>query len=255
MSNEVIPPVLPSGENLRLECVTTCVGFDDLLDVTLGMNMAQVDTMIVVTSYEDRKTRLVAQKHGAIAVPTDLYKKNGRQFNKGAAINAGFSYFQYYGWRMHIDSDIVLPDSFRRMLFNHTHLESRILYGSDRMDVVGAKNIGNLRRLWAQHPQHRLRFLTDPTHDRHESIGSFGGRVVGQLEGYTPIGFFQLWHHSTQKTYPYSLGSAAHDDVMFARLWPEAHRRLLPSTVCYHLCPAASKWGENWEGRKSPRLR
>jgi hypothetical protein len=108
-------------DSIRLEAVTTCVGFDDFLDVSLSHNMSQVDTMIVVTSHEDKKTQQVAQKHGAICVQTDLFKKNGRSFNKGAAINAGFGHFQYFGWRLVMDSDIVLPNNFRRILFNQTH--------------------------------------------------------------------------------------------------------------------------------------
>jgi len=254
MSQETSAIKPKAGEDLRLEAVVTSVGFDDVLDVALGYNMAHVDTMIVITSHDDYKTQQVATKHGALVVPTDLWGKNGRKFNKGAAINAGFNYFQYNGWRLHLDSDIVLPCSFRRVLFNHTHLDPTCLYGADRFDVVGKKNITQLRELWSQHPQHRLKFLMDPTHDRHPAIGAFGGRLAGSLEGYTPLGFFQLWHHSRQKQYPYSRGNAAHDDTMFSKLWPEANRRLLPTVCVYHLCPEPPQWGQNWEGRKQKRL-
>lgn len=243
-----------SGESLRLELVTCSVGFDDLLDITLGFNMPHVDSMIVVTSHEDRKTQQVANKHGAICVPTDLFQKNGRNFNKGAAINAGFNYFQYRGWRMHLDADIALPCNFRRILFNHSHLETQCLYGMDRFDVVGKENINQLRSLWQENPQHRLRFLMDPTHDRHPAIGAFGGRLVGALGGYTPLGFAQLFHCTQQKQYPYSLGNAAHDDTMWSSLWKECNRRLLPSVCVYHLCPEPPQWGHNWEGRKQIRL-
>src|ERR1700726_1301465 len=117
-------------EALRLEAVPICVGFDDFLDVTLSLNHCHLDTMIVVTSHDDRKTQLVARKHGAICVQTDLFKKNGRSFNKGAAVNAGFDHFQYHGWRLHLDADIVLPDNFRRLLFNHSHLDRDAIYGA-----------------------------------------------------------------------------------------------------------------------------
>jgi hypothetical protein len=242
-------------ESLRLEAVVTSVGFDDMLDETLGHNMAHVDTMIVVTSHEDWRTQQVASKHGAIVVPTDLFKKNGRNFNKGAAINAGFNFFQYHGWRMHLDADIALPKNFRRTLFNHTHLERDCLYGVDRVDVVGRENIEALHTLQREHPQHRLKFLVDPTHDR-KLVGPIGGRLVGQLEGYTPLGFTQIFHCSRQKPYPYSLGDAAHDDTVFARLWPEAKRRLMPTVFVYHLLCSQSQWGENWDGhRRSERLK
>src|ERR1700692_824170 len=109
-------------ESLRLEALTASVGFDDLPDLTLPLNHPHLDTLIVVTTHDDRRTQQVAQKHGAICVQTDLFTKNGRHFNKGAAINAGLGRFQYHGWRLHLDSDIILPDKFPCVLFKHTAL-------------------------------------------------------------------------------------------------------------------------------------
>lgn len=235
------------AESLRLEAVTACVGFDDLLDVTLGLNHPHLDTMIVVTSHEDRRTQQVAEKHGAICVQTDLFQKNGRHFNKGAALNAGMARWQYHGWRLHIDSDIVLPDNFRRLIFNHTYLEDDCIYGADRVDVIGLKE---LRAIRAQGPQHTGSAFVAPGGTRPLSP-----RYVDPLRGYVPIGFFQLWHASAQKPYPWSLGSAAHDDVMFAEQWAACHRRHLPTVICYHLCAQEPVLGENWDGiRKQPPI-
>ena len=242
------PYAMPDGpESLRLEAVTVCVGFDDLLDATLTLNHPHLDTMIVVTSHDDRRTQAVAHKHGATCVQTDLFKKNGRAFNKGAAINAGLSRFQYHGWRLHLDADIALPDNFRRVLFNHTHLDAACIYGADRCDVIGHDE---LRATRARDPQHACGAFVSPQHHRPLSP-----RYVDALRGYVPIGFFQLWHAHAQKPYPYSLGTAAHDDVMFAEQWATEHRRHLPTVICHHLCARAPTLGENWEGhRRQPRL-
>lgn len=235
---------------LRLEAVITCVGFDDFLDVALAHNHGHFDTLIIVTSHGDRKTHQVARKHGAVLVETDLFRKNGRNFNKGAAINAGFDRFQYHGWRMHLDGDILLPDNFRRMLFNHTHLDEACLYGSDRVDVVAREGLDRLRKAAWDRPQAVWRCLVQP-----HSENPLGARYVDTLHGYSPLGFFQLWHARSQKPYPWSLGTAAHDDIMFATQWAAEHRRHLPTVVCYHLCERKPQWGENWEGqRKQPRL-
>lgn len=243
--NEYALPQPP--ESLRLEAVTACVGFDDLLDVTLTLNHPHLDTMIVVTSHDDHRTHAVVRKHGAICVQTDLFRKNGRTFNKGAALNSGFGRFQYQGWRLHLDSDIVLPDSFRRVLFNHTHLDQRCIYGADRCDVVG---MDELRAIRSRDPQHAHSFFISSQHHRPLSP-----RYVDPLRGYVPIGFFQLWHAQAQKSYPYSLGTAAHDDVMFAEQWAAEHRRHLPTVICHHLCAQEPKLGENWDGqRRQPRL-
>jgi len=239
-----------ASEALRLEVVITSVGFDDLLNITLGLNIGQFDTVIVVTSHEDKKTQAVAKKYGAICVQTDLFNKNGRSFNKGAAINAGFGRFQYHGWRCHMDSDIVLPNSFRRMLFNHTHLDKDCLYGMDRVDVVGLDSLKDLNEKLDTNPQSIWGFLIDPAHQKQ-----LGARYVDTLRGYCPLGFFQLWNAKCQHAYPFSLGTAEHDDILFCDGWPSSQRRLLPSVVGYHLVPEnGNKWSINWEGRKSPRI-
>lgn len=239
-----------TGESLRLEAVTTCVGFDDILDVTLTLNHPHLDTMIVVTTHADRLTQMCAQKHGAICVQTDLFFKNGRKFNKGAAINSGFGRFQYHGWRMHLDSDIILPDNFRRMAFNHTVLDENCIYGSDRVNLVGEKELREYLKSVIRYPQAADSFRVNPQNNH-----PIEARYVDPLRGYVPIGYFQMWHAGSQHSYPYSLGTAAHDDVMFAEQWSVGHRRLLPTTIVYHLCANSSKMGENWEGRKSKRLK
>jgi glycosyltransferase involved in cell wall biosynthesis len=237
----------PVYEDTRLEIVTTCVGFDDLLEFTLSRNIGECDTYIVVTTHADKKTQAVARNYGALCVQTDLFSKNGRSFNKGAAINAGFDYFQYNGWRLHLDADIMLPPSFYRILFNHSRLDRNTIYGADRLNVIGKKNIDKLHR---PERQHNYRLLLAPNH------GTPAHRLVCSLRGYLPCGYFQMWHASNQKPYPYSLGTAAHDDMMFAASWPENNRRILPGAFVYHVCPSQPKVGENWEGkRKQPRIK
>jgi hypothetical protein len=235
---------------LQLDAVTSSQGFDDFLDLTLALNHPHLDSMTVVTDHSDRATQLVAKKHGAFCIQTDLLSKNGRGFNKGAAINAGFDYFQYHGWRMHLDADIVLPDNFRRLLFNHTHLDPAAIYGADRVHVIGAPTLKDLRRSLESTPQHAWSFLLGARH-----TSPIVERYCDTLRGYVPIGFFQLWNARAQKPYPWSLGSAAHDDVMFAAQWPASHRRHLPTAICYHLCSRPPEHRENWDGkRQQPRL-
>ncbi len=241
------PQIPPLTEDLRLEAVTVSVDFDDMLDVTLAVNHPHLDTLIVVTSHEDKKTQAVCHKHGAICVQTDLFSKNGRKFNKGAAINAGFNYFQYFGFRLHIDSDIMLPDNFRRLLFNHHHLATDTIYGADRVDVIGRDEIDAVR---SGGPQHRHKVLVESQQAR-----KIGARFLCPLNGYLPLGYFQLWHAKCQKAYPYSLGTAAHDDTMFSALWPRNRRQVLPGVLVYHVLERPARWSENWEGqRKQPRL-
>jgi hypothetical protein len=220
-----------------------------MLDATLSHNHAHLDTAIVVTGHEDRRTHAVARKHGALLIQTDLFKKNGRSFNKGAAINAGFDMFQYRGWRMHLDADIMLPDNFRRVMFNHSALDTKCIYGCDRVDIIGREEHRRLLQRLRDEPQNAHSAFIHPGHHRPT-----GHRYVDPLRGYCPIGYFQLWHARAHKAYPYSLGGAAHDDVIFSGQWSAGHRRLLPTAFCYHLCARPPQWGENWDGnRKQPR--
>jgi hypothetical protein len=235
------------SEDLRLEAVVTSVGFDDILDVTLSENHPNVDTLIVVTAHNDTATQAVCKKHGAMCVQTDLFKKNGRNFNKGAAINAGFGYFQYRGWRLHLDSDIILPSNFRRMVFNHTHLDTNGIYGADRVNVIG---LDEWNKIKGKDPQASHRAWVFAQSDR-----CVEHRYVDPLEGYLPIGYFQMWHSSCQKPYPYSMGDASHDDTLFSALWPKQARHLLSTAIVYHICSEQPTIGQNWDGnRKTKRL-
>jgi hypothetical protein len=236
-------------DSTRLEAVTTCVGFDDFLDETLASNHHHFDNFIVVTSHHDRKTQAVAQKHGATCVQTDLFKKNGRVFNKGAAINAGFGRFQFFGWRMHLDADIIVPDNFRRILFNHSFLERYNIYGADRINIIGYKNFQNYHYAIRAKPQAADGYFVESCHAQ-----PIGARYVDPLLGYCPLGFFQLWHSSQQKPYPYSIGDASHDDILFAQSWPQANRIHLPTIICHQLCQTDPKMAENWEGRRHARF-
>src|SRR5205823_3326002 len=112
---------------------------------------------------------------------------------------------------------------------------------------IGKKKIGAY--LDSDENQHKSRLLLGTDH------GEAGHRLACALRGYLPCGYFQLWHTLTQKAYPYSLGTAAHDDMMFSALWPQDRRRLLPTVFCHHLCPRKPNVGENWDGnRRQPRL-
>jgi hypothetical protein len=241
-----------------LEAVSVCVGFDDILAQTLADNHAQVDHYVVVTSHEDKATQWLAKKHGATCVATDLFQHNGKLFNKGAAINAGFMRFRYHGWRMHLDADILLADNFRRVLFNLTHLELDCIYGADRVDVVGQRRVDDLRDARLAMPQHFYGTACSAMHGGRvypEMPSDSSHRFIHRLHGYVPIGFFQLWHASHQQEYPDSIGTAAVDDVAFGALWPRAKRHLLPSVFCYHVCGAPPRFAENWDGRRrQPRI-
>jgi hypothetical protein len=241
----------------KLEIVTVCVGFDDILKITLAHNHRHTDNFIVVTNHHDKATQRLCQEFSVRCVQTDLFHKNNRPFNKGAGINPGFGHFQFHGWRLHIDADILLPDNFRRLLFNHTHLEQDCIYGADRFDVIGMDGVNKLRAAEYNTPQHMHHSGLSPVYGGKvysEQPSASSARYISDLYGYVPIGFFQMWHASHQRPYPHSIGTAAQDDVLFGASWPLAKRRLLPSVFCAHVAPVPPFFSQNWSGRGAPRM-
>lgn len=230
-------------EHDKIEAVVVSVGFDDLLAVTARLNLPHLDNLFVVTTHADAKTQRVCEELGATAVLTDTLEFRGKTFAKGAGLNAGLCHCQYRGWRLILDADIVLPDHFRRVLLNYTHLDDQCVYGADRVDVVG---LDALKRHSVTQWGHREEVRVDLP---------IRARVVTRDYGYLPLGYFQLFHAACSKHYPSTAGGAGLDDVIFSQQWPLSHRRLLPSLFVYHLCTAPPTLGENWDGtRRSPRL-
>jgi hypothetical protein len=241
-----LPPNFIQGikDELRLEAVVACVGFDDLLDVALRTNMAHVDTMVVVTSEKDASTRRVAEKHGATVVVSPLFERKGRVFDKGAALTHALHSCQYRGWKLMLDADIVLPAHFRRVLFNHTDLDKGAIYGADRINVIGLEELAAIQKVG----QFDHTYLTLP-----EGARAIEKRVVHPLYGYIPVGYFQLFYGEAD--YVSSKGTAEYDDVLFAARWPGVRRHILPTAVVYHLCVERPVYQENWDGtRRHKRL-
>ena len=233
------------GAPLFLEGVIVCRQFADLLEVTLGENLGHFDDLVVVTSHEDHQTAAVCQRHSVECVRTDaICGRWGDAFNKGAAINIGLGHLSHRGWLLHLDADILLPDCFRTMLAKEW-LEPDCLYGADRLNVIGWNQWQELKATAAYRRQFQYRCLVQ------NSGHPLGARLVHREYGYCPIGFFQLWHGSPRKRYPYNCGAAEHSDVVFALQWPGPKRRLLPQVLTYHLQSEGSRMGADWQGRKT----
>lgn len=88
-----------------------------------------------------------------------------------------------------------------------------------------------------------------------------GSRLIYGDQGWVPIGFFQLWHSTTEysgiyRTKPYPTGSsnAAHDDVQFALRFDRKKRVLLPEFVVAHLMTEDMSYGKNWGGRRTKKF-
>lgn len=238
---------------MRLEAVTVCVDYADFLAVTLPRNKDLFDHYVIVTTERDNDTREVCRRYGVTCILTDEFYRDEDKFNKARGINKGLDQLSHQGWVIHLDADIILPPRFRSAL-REAHPDPKCLYGCDRVMV----------RSWQEWKA--LNSWDYVQHDWHCRVNfpkglSVGARWANSEYGYVPIGYFQMWHSSSDvyrgihlRHYPTTWNDAARSDVQFGIRWDRRHRQLLPEIIAIHLESEPAKLGANWRGRTTKRF-
>jgi hypothetical protein len=203
--------------------ITVCVGYDDLLSVTLAENMRHMEECLVVTSPDDRRTKEVCRQMGGVLVhETDAFTRNGAAFNKGMAIEEGFDVLGRRGWILVWDADTMFPET-----LPIDRLEIGRVYGASRIILE----------------------------DIHQWSGPDSWSLARAQKDDKAIGYFQLFHaadphvRDRRPWYNPSFAHAGGCDDYFISHWMPYWRSTLPTTVL-HLGPVAT----NWYGRASERL-
>jgi hypothetical protein len=207
---------------IPIKSITVCVGFDDLLAVTLPNNKSEFEKTLIVTSPTDERTKQICRHHQIEYFETDAFYRNGATFNKGLALEEGLDKLGRKGWICIWDSDIVMPN-IQNFL---PELAVGKLYNPRRRIVKDISN-WNLALNWNQYPIH--------------GEGEFAG-------------YFQLFSSEDPvlKTTPwYSVDwkHAGGCDSDFQRKWDHSNKIRLDFDVL-HL----GEDGVNWHGRASRRL-
>lgn len=230
-------------ERIRLEAVSVCVGYGDLLQEVASFNRPLLDRWVVVTTPADSVTRRVCRESSIECVLTAEIDRDG-PFSKGRAVNLGLSHLSNSGWLLHLDSDIALPHDLHVILAD-AHLDDRCIYGCDRLNVIGMAAWERVKRggLYSR----RRGYLIET----FRADAEIGARIANPYHGYTPIGFFQLWHGNARAVYPIHHGTAARTDVQHALHWSRRQRIHIPELLVWHLESERSQMGLNWDGRKS----
>ena len=243
----------------RVEAVIVSVNYADFLAETLRENLPHLDHVVVVTAPDDEDTQRVCRRHSVQYMMSEEYLRDGASdipqeratvFNKGRMIRRGFDQIGGQDWILHLDADIVLPRSFRRLL-DWAHLDPANIYGADRQDVIGWDTWQRLKTHagpWSNHSNENAHWF-------HPQL-PMSSRWVSNVHGYAPIGFFQLFHGSALiqgghhvRNYPVSHGNAARSDVQFALQWDRRQRQVVPEMVVLHLSSEDATMGANWQGR------
>ena len=231
-----------TANNLRprkLECVMVCVGYSDLLALTLPWNVRHWDTVVVVTGPDDAQTAEVAARHGARVVVSDSYLLRGARFNKGAMLNAGVAALDYDGWAMFVDADILLPPNFRETFARHVW-NPGVLYYATRLHTPSASPLK-----WV------AEYKKNPALARSLP-------VVNSASNRMPWGYCQLFHPAARalrglgrNIYSDAFSTAAGVDNHFAKQWPD-HKRHLTDFRVIHIDHGTET--VNWSGRQSAPL-
>lgn len=240
---------------MNIEAVSVCCGYDDFLAAVAPYNIPHLDRWLIVTTPEDEKTREVCRRFNLEVLLSNDGGNDVDEFAKGRMIERGLQHLSANGWRLHLDSDIVLPNRFKQLC--HTaDLKEDTLYGADRILV----------RSWEEWQKLQKTGFLNSGHDYHCRINFPEGFPIGTrwgtlATGYCPIGFFQMWHSSQDlwrgiriKPYPRFHNNACRTDVQHALQWDRSKRALIPEIVTIHLESEKSPMGVNWKGRKSKRF-
>lgn len=228
---------------MHISAVTICHQYSDYLVWSLPSARNIFDSLIVVTSKDDKETKRVCDYFWVQCIQTDLMTKNGK-FNKGIGINLGLDVIDPKDYIVHYDSDIVFPPRFNEFI-RCKKFDKDCLYGVDRLSVKDWDT-------W-------ISFCQNPVPMHY--IGSLWSNfpiMYRCVQGYQyqPIGYFQLWNVNGKynRRYPETSDDAAGSDLDFANSWPEEKRILIPEVYVYHLESEKSNIGANWRGRKTKKF-
>lgn len=205
-----------------MKSLTVCVGYDDLLDITLPRNAHHFTECLVITTPDDERThRVVKSVPNARLLTTDAFYQHSAKFNKGLAVEEGFDALGRDGWLCVWDADIIMPSS-----MNLGGLCPSMLYSAQRLIL---KNVQD----WS------------PGLDwaRADSIRD----VV--FAGYFHVFHANDVHLKRRPWYDVTFAHAGGGDGYFQSRWTPVEKVYLPFKVL-HLGPPDT----NWCGRITRRV-
>lgn len=213
-----------------INAVVVCVGYDDLLKVTMPTLLPHVAQMVVVTAPQDERTQEYLKDFpNARAHVTDAFYRDGAKFNKGAGMEEGFDALGRSGWILVLDADILVPPDL-----------------TDRIERLRPRK-GNL-----YNPRRRI--LENPADWWQYTNPQKWGKLPLRKEDKGHYGYFQLFHAADpalagRPWYPTDFVHAGQCDDKFQHKWP-LDRKLRPDFEVLHL----GKCDENWFGRTTGRM-
>lgn len=239
-----------------INAVTVCHHYGDFFKIAAAYNHNLFDRWVVVTGKDDLETQEVCRQQRLTCVISEDHNRDGG-FSKGRMIERGLQHLPADGWILHIDADIVLPQSFRRDL-ERSHLEPDCIYGWDRIML---KSWDDWKKLEASGWIQNTSGWWHPHGVEFPSGYQVGARWAGG-DGWVPIGFACFWHRkgsgeewrgARMGAYPQGHSDSTREDVQKGLQFDRRKRVFIPEIICAHLeSDIKSKVGANWKGRTTP---
>jgi len=202
--------------------IIACVGFGDLLEITLPNISKTFEKVIIITDFDDKETYDISSNFKNIEIfKTNIFYERDASFNRGAAYEEILDKIGRTGWICFLDADILLPDNIQ-----FGDIEIGNIYAPRRIIVKETKDLSNPSR-WGWPPKD---------------------------EGYEFPGYFQLFNGDDPVLtelpwYSKDYGHVGCSDTKFQARWTrDKHKRLNFNVL--HL----GADGENWFGRVTPRI-
>ena len=142
---------LPPVKNTTFPIVAYCVSYNymDTLQFMLPINYLHFDHIYLVTQKNDLPTIAFCKQFTNVTVLFWNFKTNGFRFDKFGAINYALKemYKEYPNhWYLGIDSDILLPTNFIRIL-EQEQLQEACLYGGMRHNAEKLSQLGDIKKV------------------------------------------------------------------------------------------------------------
>ena len=194
---------------MKIDTVTVSIDYSDYLKKIIS-NKELLQNWLIITHKDDNKTIKVCKDNKLNYIFSKKIYDNA-QFAKCRAINEGLDYLKPKSWILHIDSDVLLPEDFNKVLLEKVK-EKDTIYGSRRFDEKGNDSS----------------ILMGLPH-----------------KGYS-VGFFQLWHSSEKNRYTDPGYKNVEGDVEHDRSFKK--RKILPLHII-DVQEYRNNKKENWSGR------
>ncbi len=123
---------------MKINGLVVSVNYSEQLAHSIDLWMGGLESLMVVTDFDDNATARMAHRHGATVCRTDAFYLDGAHFNKGRAMEQARATMPWSDWILFFDADVIPPADWKQRLEDIQPAPGN-LYGCWRYDERGAR--------------------------------------------------------------------------------------------------------------------